>query len=119
MIYCCNDCEAFGLESVLNEKCCDTHHHHHLEETENGSVNFHHTDHDSFCDMDRLAVNWLLANTDQPTIEPIIIDLNQLFAHKQLFPIPLDNMEQNVLCEQEQVSIPPSEYLSLLTILII
>ena len=118
MTYCCNDCEAFGLSSVLNGKCCDTHHHH-FEETEDGCINFYHTDHDSFCDMERLPVNWLSEASSFPILQPVIIDLNLFFSHKQLYPIPLENMGQGMLCKQNQTPISPREYLSLLTILII
>ena len=118
MIYCCSDCEAFGLNSVLNGKCCETHHHH-LEESEDGCIKFYHTDHDSFCDMERLTVNWLSESVSFPTLQPVIIDLNLFFFHKQLYPIPLANMGQDLLCKQDMTLVSPKEYLSLLTVLII
>lgn len=119
MIYCCGACETFGTESVLDHKCCDTHNAHHLDETLHGMITFQHTEHESFCDMERTLFDWTSANVFLPLLQPAVIDLGFFHPHHPLLPSLTEDRTYTNYHYLATITASPRDYLSLLRVLII
>lgn len=82
--FCCEDCHTFGVEAIVDDKCCDVHHDQPLAEQETNDNVICETSHDE-CSMDRLDIDLQDAPSENYQTQ-IAIDLLDIYFTTLLYP---------------------------------
>ena len=124
--FCCNDCQAAGIEAFFNKSCCLIHHHQHEDNKECLSTDAfydHHNIHvsEDGCSIQRVSFDWFInsSSENQPNFSPttfvILADVPINFAQA-----PFINNSKSIQTFSGGPPITcPRDYLSTLTILLI
>lgn len=120
--YCCDDCQAGGVEVVLDDKCCEVHGHSHQDdedeyviETANASC---HTD-ERCCDLTRVDFDWSSVHAFIVDLQPVQLDLFfQAMPDLSMSYLPIVKEISSVM-PTGPPPLCPRTYLSLLTTLLI
>lgn len=120
--YCCHDCEAEGVEVLLDDMCCEIHEHVHAipaPSTGESIDPMQALAHDTCCDVERVNFDWNRICAQMPELLPAVCDL--LFGNSlnvSLVPLPAMTEGSSRLANSPPVLLPRI-YLSLLTSLLI
>lgn len=77
--FCCDDCQAFGVEAIVADMCCDVHHHEPLDQqdiTDNTTCESPHQQ----CSIERMDIDLQDISTDKSQNEISIKVLDISFA---------------------------------------
>lgn len=118
--FCCQDCRSEGVEVLAGDKCCEIHGHSHeladetIEHT-NGSLS---PSHEMCCNMSRISFDWGSEKVYIESPQPVTFDLltDGLF-NSPVIPLPMVREITSVM--PKGPPLPPREYLSTLTTLLI
>lgn len=73
--YCCGDCEAEGIEMLLDKDCCDVHEHAHCEALPTDDSSSCNDMQAGFCDIERVSFDWNSASFQLPDMHPAVFEL--------------------------------------------
>ena len=120
--YCCNLCRAGGIEVVINDKCCDIHHHQHTNNKQATSpYSFHEHEAGSCCNMNRISFDLSAQSLlkQEFDFKPVAL---QLFSCNLTGIFSANLLQDNNIIAYAPHGPPlvlPSDYLSILTVLLI
>jgi len=117
--FCCQDCRAAGMEVLTGDKCCEIHGHSHdqvMIEAATGSVSH---SHDMCCDLKRVSFDWNHEQVSFDDLQPLVFDLfTDQLPDISVVSLPFVS-EIHTLMPTGPPLLPPRDYLSLLTTLLI
>lgn len=117
--YCCGDCEAEGVEVLLDKDCCDVHEHVHCEAMPADGFSACSDMQASVCDIERVSFDWNSVALLLPDMHPAVFDLFSFGTFSvSLVPSPILNRLTAITPTGPPV-LSPRVYLSLLTTLLI
>lgn len=119
MIYCCNTCQEDGVETVLDNKCCETHSHVHTAVSDQIQSVIEHKDHHSVCAMERVSFDWYAAVAFLVSLQPSVINLNFFSNYFISFSFGLFAQQTEYTAFSGPPLVSPRQYLTLLTVLLI
>lgn len=117
--YCCYECEAEGVDAVIEDLCCETHGHDHVNFINEKGEIFQHDGDCLNCGLHRINFEWTDDNVHVPVIHIPSFDLNWIDSNM----INLSPLFAELFVSDVQYTGPPvycpRVYLSLLTVLLI
>lgn len=120
--YCCTDCVKAGVEALVSESCCIIHNHNHnhdkaVADTEEHDFSFNNVHN---CGIERVEFEWTAEeNARTLVISPLITDVLFSTVTSPLLAGPQSASSFTVTGGDPPLALPPRDYLSLLTTLLI
>ena len=104
--FCCEDCQTFGVEAIVGEKCCDVHHYESSAEQESNDNAFCETSHDE-CSIDRLDIDLQDAPSENNEAQTAI-QLMDFHFTTLLYPSNRIEPDENTTGYVSQTQRPPN-----------
>ncbi|MDR2968454.1 MAG: hypothetical protein LBV32_02475 [Tannerellaceae bacterium] len=119
--FCCQDCRSEGLEVLAGDKCCEIHGHSHdleHETIEHADASFTHSN-EMCCRMSRISFDWGFEKVSVENPQPVMLDLLTNDGVSTISVIPLPVVKEIMPVIPKGPPLPPRDYLSTLTTLLI
>lgn len=116
--FCCQDCRSAGMEVLAGDMCCEIHGHTHDDiSIESAEGNISHT-HKMCCSLERISFDWGYEKVSIENPQPVVLDLlTDGLSDISVITLPIVSEITSVM--PNGPPLPPREYLSLLTTLLI
>lgn len=104
--FCCEDCHTFGVEAIVDNKCCDVHNDQPLAEQETNDNVICETSHDE-CSLDRLDIDLQDAPSENNQTQTAI-DLLDIYFTTLLYPSNRIEPDETITGFVSQTQRPPN-----------
>ena len=104
--FCCEDCHTFGVEAIVDDKCCDVHNDQSLAEQETNDNVICETSHDE-CTLDRLDIDLQDAPSENNQTQTAI-DLLDIYFTTLLYPSNRIELDETITGFVSQTQRPPN-----------
>ena len=104
--FCCEDCHTFGVEAIVDDKCCDVHNDQSLAEQETNDNVICETSHDE-CTLDRLDIDLQDAPSENNQTQTAI-DLLDIYFTTLLYPSSRIEPDETITGFVSQTQRPPN-----------
>lgn len=104
--FCCEDCHTFGVEAIVDDKCCDVHNDQSLAGQETNDNVICETSHDE-CTLDRLDIDLQDAPSENNQTQTAI-DLLDIYFTTLLYPSNRIEPDETITGFVSQTQRPPN-----------